>query len=750
MNAGHDQKIQRFVQHLVKNQTYATVTDDKVAYNDPEIHKLFQYLIDHRVGILPYFADDQDFWMIVGDNQTSLDAFMRTVSRFLVPSYATFSGGVPFKHQFDPRSELGDLGREIFVGYYRLLSRTEDREHILMRLGECLQVINAAAPGQQLDLDRQSYRHLLDAFQRALTAHQWEAAERLLNVISSGHHTSTENVAFLRIAWLARQSRWQDIWDHPYYAQLAALPAPGAIRASMLTAFHHVHLCKGEREEDWSGILDLLEQHRPLLAMLLMGRFGLAQPAVLRVYAYVALLDDDWDALERVESDIPKDDYQTRFIVRTLLQRRPADGAPPDLSMEEQLQAALNKGDYDTAWHVSERLPDPMRKLAARIQIAYLSQEILLATEVLDQHERFYIENRRLLYSTYPGTEAWLKSLQQHVNRDEVSAIRSWPDWFAFAKNNGVVSDLLPMLDQLRSETTPASWLPQQFAELAEKLADVSNEEYKHETAYRRAIELLTQLCINAEDFPRQQSEAADVYELLLQFITQDARSKTNANLLLRLQEAVLINDLAAAHEAATRMMAWFEKPVPAMQEYVLEALELLAQYSESNAQLYQWFRQWAEEMARSPVVETSSLSVWLTFARWMQADDALIAALEEKLSNERQEHIDHLALLPDRTQITIFTFDEAAAKRAEYILLDRNPNLDVRICSEHVNNDRVQSLAARSDYVVLVTTCISHAISYTVMPLAGDRVVLPRSRGASSILQALEEKVSQARQLNH
>lgn len=741
-----DQSLQDFIKLFMSNQTYAKVVDDRIDYANPAIPVLFQNLIEKRVSILPYFSDDNDFWMIVGDSQTKLDAFMRVVSRFLVPTYAAFSGGTPFMHQFDPKNRLGEVGSKLFVGYYRLLSRTEDREHIVTRLSECFHVLNTAKPGQQLDLDRQSYRTLLDAFQRTLTAHQWDEAERLLNLISSGHLTSTENVAFLRIAWLARQSRWQDIWNHPYYAQLATLPVPGAIRAHMLTAFHYVHLSEFEHEEDWPKILDLLNQCRPRLAMLLMGRFGLTQPAVLRVYAYVAVLDEDWTSLNRIEADVPKDDYQSRFIINSLLQQMPPANTAPELSLEEQLQFALNSGDYDTAWHASEMLLDPMQKLATRIQIAYLSRELSLAHDVLDEHERFYIENRQALYRTYSGVEDWLIGLQKYATHREIGAIRSWVDWFDVAQKTESVSDLLPALDQLCDETDAATWTSQQFTELADKLAEVSNEQYKHHASYRRAIQRLTQLCIDAEDFPRREPEVADVYELLLQFIAQDDCTETNTNLLLRLQEAVLANNPSSAIDASKRIQEWFKSPRPAMQDYMLEALELLAQYSDrdSTVHFYQWFRTWGNEMVESPVVEPTTLSVWLTFARWMQADDSLIKALKEKLHSQRNDYADPVALLPNRTRIVIFTLDEAAAKRAESILLERNPDLEMHICTEHVNNERVQSLAERSDYVILVTACISHAISYTVVPLASDRLVRPHSRGTSSILRALEEKLSQ------
>ena len=144
--------------------------------------------------------------------------------------------------------------------------------------------------------------------------------------------------------------------------------------------------------------------------------------------------------------------------------------------------------------------------------------------------------------------------------------------------------------------------------------------------------------------------------------------------------------------------------------------------------------------MVTSPVANATLLSVWVSFAHWMQTDD-LATRLGERIAELRGQDVDPLTILPEKTQIAIFTFDAVAAKRTEKLMLERNAGLDVRICTEKSNNKQVESLARRSDYVILVTTCISHAIWYAVEPLATNRLVLPRSRGASSILQALEAK---------
>jgi len=727
--------LQAFVEAFMANQIDA---EAKALYNNPLVQALFTQLTTQNVSVLPYFRKDIDVWMIVADHRPKLDSFMRDVSRFMVPTYAMFSEGTPFIRTFDATNNLGKVGGRLFVGYYRLESDRKDRQRILTRLNDCLQVLNRANPDNKIALGRESYRTLLDAFQRALTAHQWDEAERLLNQISVECLTSSENTNFLRITWLARQSRWQDIWKHPRFDQLAKLTVPRQIRADLLTAFHHVNLLALEGDEKWDEVLGRLETYRPKMAMLLMGRFTLNHPAVLRVYAYLAVLDQDRDMLIRIEADIPQNDYQTRLIVQVLLARLPKPESA--LSPEEKLKSALLSADYDTAWHFSERLTDPMERLATRIQTAYLSKETALIQIILDEHKQLFLEDQQVLYGRYPKVENWIRTLDEQVNNTKL-AIRTWSDWFQYAQHEPDSIVLLSALDQLNETTDMASWTVRDFKALVEPLAEINNDQYRRQSSYRSAIHHLTNLCITADDFPRHESEAADVYEFLLQFIDQDEHTTTNTGLMLKLQEALLSYRPDNWREAYSRFKAWMSNPVPAMQDQVLEALELLANYGAEPASLSVWFRLWAQNIVTSPVADATLLSVWLSFAHWMQIDD-LVTMLGERIAELRGQGVDPLTTLPEKTQIAIFTFDEAVAKRTEKLMLERNAGLDVRICTEKSNNKQVESLARRSDYVIVVTTCISHAIWYAVEPLATNRLVLPRSRGVASILQSLEAKV--------
>ena len=74
-------------------------------------------------------------------------------------------------------------------------------------------------------------------------------------------------------------------------------------------------------------------------------------------------------------------------------------------------------------------------------------------------------------------------------------------------------------------------------------------------------------------------------------------------------------------------------------------------------------------------------------------------------------------------------------------MLLERNKSLDIRICTEKDFSEQVKAIAQKSDMVVVVTTCLKHAITYGITPYLKGDPVYPISSGSSSILAAIEQR---------
>lgn len=98
------------------------------------------------------------------------------------------------------------------------------------------------------------------------------------------------------------------------------------------------------------------------------------------------------------------------------------------------------------------------------------------------------------------------------------------------------------------------------------------------------------------------------------------------------------------------------------------------------------------------------------------------------------------VANLPDGFRISIFSLRVSSTARAKQLLLERNKNLDIRISLEKDLNAQAKALAQNSDLVVITTTCISHALTYSIGPYLKKEPVYPLSSGSTSIIRAVEE----------
>jgi hypothetical protein len=118
---------------------------------------------------------------------------------------------------------------------------------------------------------------------------------------------------------------------------------------------------------------------------------------------------------------------------------------------------------------------------------------------------------------------------------------------------------------------------------------------------------------------------------------------------------------------------------------------------------------------------------------------------LQERLARVVVEDADNpVTGLPANYRITIFSLRPSSARRARDILLGRNPELDVRICMETDINQQAKALARHSDLVVVVTTAITHALTYGIGPYVRDPI-FANAAGSTSIIDAIEKRLKQS-----
>lgn len=730
----------------------------KIETDEPTMGMLLKRISEGQTAVMPYVGQDDITWIIAGANQRELDQTMRYIKRFLMPTYARFTptGDIPKKYTFDSSGkDSQQAGAEIYpAGYYRLVSRSSDQKLILQRLKLWLD-LEASRPTQQVE-QHHSYRDLATAFHAALAAANWTEAEQCLQEMQRLNLSTADNLAFLEIQLLAQQRRWSEIWNHADFALLSRMRVPRMVRAALLTAFHHSELLKLEQSGAWEQAFETFKQHRPSLGLLLTGRFGLSQVPVVQVFAYQAVLDADRTSFEALRA--VQDDQQVQICLDYLQSLLPPEPevSKPLLPPHERIRQALAFSDFDTALHAIRDMEPIAERATLLVEIAFHSGDVQVAEHALLTFWELEDTVQQHIQQSEPRIPYYLDFLGSLVdtpkNDDAVPTIRHWLEWFQLAQDVPDSPYLASALDQMPTTHDDRFWTTERVDNLYNALlVFVTDQERISRTYVSKAIQNLITLFLQDNAFPRSHETYDNLYEALyLGLLETQKPSETASMTLLRLAESLLSNQPGRCHSFWENLSAWLQVPVPALETSVLEAFELLMEYGLSGNELTTWYRTWVDHLISLPTTrERVNLETWLAFGKWMQTVPDLVSRLEQMLTDSVDQDTENpIGKLPDGYRIGIFSLRESSAQRVKQLLEARNSSLNVRICTEKDLNEQAKAIAQNADLVVVVWTCLSHALSYGIEPYLQEKPVFPQSSGSTSIMRAIEERVRQTNRI--
>lgn len=738
----------------------------EIETNNSIIGRLLQRISENRPVVFPYLGSTSHSWIITGKTRREIDRTLTQVSRFVVPTYAEFATSnylpqlKPFKKD---GNRLQQLGAVLYpVGYYSWRSPVRYFNTILRHIDMWISLEEEFPPFQTEQLP--TYHFLYEVFNTALAAGNWQEAEQCLQEMQQSHLITADNLAFLQVQLLAQQQRWLDIWRRPDFANLARMRMPRAVRAALLTAFHYSVILPFEQQEQWETALDTFKQARSELGLLLTGRFGLTQSPVVQIYAYQAALDKDRDGLVQLAS------ISTNPAVQACLDRLQQmlgdDQTVVDISSRDtrttssssplhQARLALADLDYDLAIRLAEEVTPPGEKAVLLMQIAFHSSDISVAEEALLSYWELPTEEQTRLEVRYSFLHLYLPYLLEITNYRSSSStlpivpplspsIQNWLDWFGLAEVDPDNPELLTSLDRLVFSTDDRYWNQEKVRLLSDKLLSFIVE--PHSSSYsstKRVIQSLVDYFLQDLDFPREDDAYGDLYETLyVGLLENQVSNQTTGLALLRLAEAILRRLPTQRDRICKNFIDWCKTPIPALEGWVLEAFDLLAEYGLAPGLLAAWYREWVSHLLNLPSSrDRVNLETWLIFGLWIQPGTDLLNRLKQALASVAEKDIDNpVASLPDGYRISIFSLRESATVRAKQLLLERNKNLDVRICLEKDLNVQAKALAQNSDLVVVVTTCLTHALTYGIGPYLKKEPVYPKSSGSTSLVRAIEE----------
>jgi hypothetical protein len=394
--------------------------------NSLVINRLLERLAISNCSILPYYGEQQDQWYLVGGERSLLDQTLRQIVPFIIPTYAEFVGDMALAQllPFVPnRDEVNRLGRQLYdLGYYSWVSSNDDRSTILERLNIWLDLASKQ-PAIPLT-EEHNYRDMYSQFEQALSTSNWSEAESVLLEMQRLNLITSENLQFLRIQLLAKQQRWQDIWNHDDFSALANLRMPSKVRAAMLAAFHHTMLLPLEMVDNWQKAFAVFQESQPLLGTLLVGRFGITDAPVLRVFGYQALEEGDRNTLARLHADAS--DAETRKCLKALEHLLPpiSDDTPLSSDPLRQVLLELHSGNYDKAIALIKSIDDIIERVLLAVEVAYHSGDDDLVKEAWAIYQRLSPEQKNSLAEDSRYVGLYLNNLRQS-NLPQPRAI--WP-----------------------------------------------------------------------------------------------------------------------------------------------------------------------------------------------------------------------------------------------------------------------------------------------------------------------------------
>lgn len=742
-----DAQLAAFVRGLMLGAGSIGDADHAVLVHDDLELRLVSRLSEGRSSIVRY--RESDSWMITGFYERDLAQTVSRLATFLTPSYGRFTEHAANLRAFEPgKGGIHALGHQLsLAGYQRLETEPAHLTHVKDALRAWLR-LEELRPSFAQKI-RPTYRELMSAFRSALATSNWSEAEQIVEETSRHRLTSADNVVFLTLQLMAKQEQWTAIWNDPRFGEWTKQRLPRAIRTALIQSFHHTVLLPMEQDAAWAEALDVFRRERPRLGNLLETRPQESSPPIASVFAYAAVDGADAALAAGLRETLPSDVLRRIEPILNLLPiaASPAD-ANPTFTADHRAKIALLDGDLDLARETVNEIDDQTTRVVILIDLANRSLDVADIEAALSHLTELPTWRLNELYAKRPYLQAQVEAISSlfftpiEGSRSELTiAPLTWSTWFEALTNEDERSDLAMHLTMLIAKSDERLWEPDEALAIADRvLSVVALKGGTSASLVKQAIGALTDLLLIDDEFPRAGHAYTELYETVYTFMLEHGSvNDANSRKLLRLAEAILVDDPARVRDILRHVQSWFVTPRVVLADRMLDALELVAEYGIEAGALVRDFRTWADVILDSPIgIAPATLHAWCAFGRAIQAGDDLITRFDNLGTAQDDPIAAVIAKLPKDFRIAIFTLRPKSAERVRQLMLVMNPEIDIQISSETDLSPRVQQLASSADLPVVVTSCITHALTYGIGPSLGREPVRPESSGSTSIMRSI------------
>ena len=261
-----------------------------------------------------------------------------------------------------------------------------------------------------------------------------------------------------------------------------------------------------------------------------------------------------------------------------------------------------------------------------------------------------------------------------------------------------------------------------------------------------RSLPLLVEDIVGESAFPRCPLGAA--YLSLLQLWTQERATHvqpTDSSVALCLAGGALQCVPDVDTQVANVLRQWWEsRQVRARLPFLLEALDLLAQYArEFGIAQGLWIEGVAFVRAQAVELTRAERQLWRSLGRRLGFDSETLAEYLPEPAVETEQDADDVLSVAALHKIAIVSLHEKAAQAAAVLLRERT-KAEVVVVSELVVGPSTKN-ARTADVVLLVWAATKHSV-YRAFDDVRDKIAYVQGTGSSSIVMALERWVASSR----
>lgn len=734
----------RFVNVYLKNHT---PDNPNVVY-----HRMISRVLNGQTSVLPVQSGHQVQWLVLQSDGKQARDHAKEIQNFI----GSYCRSEKFEsHPFVAgKSELHEAGGQSFPnGYYVFLSTSDFTESNWEMLKLWMELDERRPAISPVDTERSAFT-LRNQFQEQVATQQWNEASKTLEIIRQGSYVSEDNYLFLKVQWLGAQYRWEEIWYSKDFESISHLDhVPARIQHILLRASYSI-VVDSDAAEDFGKSLELFAQSRHRLGSLLHKSVASSEEPICRLKAYNACVESDKLGLERLLGLVQ--DSTSAAIIQFLLNQLAPQPEFTVVTMKENVLAAFKLQRYDEAYHeLKASLLTPF-KVKYLCKIATMTDDSLVFEEAKTAWDGLSGEEQQALMSD-PECRADLMLVQARMSTQsitppissptshavpETKAEVTWHGWFTYfiEQPDGAEHShqLLRAMDTTRGGIVWTNGvlelLAEQFAEIAMMSLNGSARSLLETALLMFLAELTT-----PEQFPKD--AALSVYDYCSELmLAHSKKNQTTMVYLQKLSEGIVYLDFTLAVTQFQRALAWFDiSPSKMVLPYLQSALELYFDYGIQQQQLVDLWNHWSGTLGDSLLtLGLADLEGWYELGLLMSADTNLLSRIGHVLDQQNETATDVLAVLPPQ-KVAIFTLREHTARRAIDKLQPRNPKYTYVLCTNEALTAEAKAHVSSADIVVIVSTCLSHAIFYGIQPYLRDNVVYPRSSGTTGILLAID-----------